>query len=144
MKSTAKKLIKQLEALGYKCTGFNTKSAMHYGHPNGPAVKILPGISEDLAKVTLRRAREALGQLESSSKRNVAGIRERQVVDRERARKEVERHRTRLAQLQADRAGSLSKDEVRAIELRIKDSEREIAFFSRLMRETPAMSRSRK
>jgi len=121
----------------------NRFGALLYEHDNAPDVSILPGIGENAARNLSKQMLAAAGQWVAAPKRDPRAVRERQALDRRAAQQEKNRHEQLLNGLrdERERLGHLNSTQRRAIESRIADTEREIAFYTRLMTEVPASSR---
>lgn len=114
-------------------------------HPTMPDLVVSPGCSENAARQILRGVKRGLGCADEVAKRNPAQIKERQAADREKAAAEVARlHLERddliasRSRLLAGRANGLTRQQVRAIEKRIEETERERRHWESLMTSVPA------
>lgn len=145
MKRYAKELIKELEALGYEFSRTNAKMMHVYVRPGVPDLIVSPGCSENAARQILRQVKRSLGCADEVAKRNPEQIKARQAAERESAAAAVDRlNRERddliasRSRLLAGRANGLTRQQVRAIEKRIEETERERRHWESLMTSTPA------
>jgi len=145
MKKEAKALIKLAESHGYYYVATNTKGARRYEHPAAAPVLIMPGLAENASRDIARQIRAAAGEPDVGPKRSAGAVRERQAREREKNCREVERHKALLVKLTADRdrllcghGADVSRAQLTALEELIARTERETAFYARLMSEVPA------
>lgn len=137
--------MKLAEQLGYEFVDINSKGARRYTHTGAPDALILPAMCEHAARTLERRMLAATGNLVQKPKRDPKAVRDRQSRDRELQRLEKARHQAALADLIAERnrmlsgyAADLTRGQVVAIEQSIERAERQVAYYERLMTESPS------
>jgi hypothetical protein len=143
-----KQLEKRLVSLGFEYDHTNAHSQFVYTHAAHPDLAINPGLDDNAARVILRKVERTFGCAEKAAKRNASLIKERRAADRQHLREEAERlEQARLRILRErdallDGAGShLTSAEIRDLERRVAEIEKEQREIAALMTERPTPGR---
>lgn len=145
MKKQAKQVVAALEHHGYEFDHINAKAMHVYVKGGSPDVAVNLGMDERQARYLIRRLERDNGVQQECTKRNPAQVKARQAAEREKGA-------ARLAVLEQERAdilaardlqldghgAQLSRKEVRAIEKRINQIDRERKRLTALMTQAPA------
>lgn len=140
MKAPAKRLIADLEALGYEYDRTNAKNFQVFACGGQPDILVNPSLNEHAARAILRKAQQRLGCVPETNKRKPEQIRVRQEAQRTALREEIERHNVRLDVLRRQSYGfpdSVTSTEIRQIEALVRKREQELHEIERLMTSGP-------
>lgn len=139
-KKDFKALEKRLVRLGFTYDHQNASSQFVYVHERHPDLAVSPGVNDAAAKHLLRKVEKALNCLGPAAKRNAQAIKDRRATDRERQQEELARLDDERAAILRRRDGlldgagaHLSNAEIRALELRVEEIDRERREVQRLM-----------
>lgn len=139
-KKDFKALEKRLLRLGFEYDRTNAASQFVYTHDTHPDVAVSPGINDQAARVLLGKIEKALGKQAKAAKRNAQAVKERQAREREKQAAELARLDAERAEIIRRRdsllsgAGAhLSNAEIRALEARVGEIEKERRAVERLM-----------
>lgn len=141
MKRLAKKVMSDLEDLGFDLIWRNNSGDYVYVHADDPQqteVRVSPSIDENAAKATVARCRRIAGIAPVIVKRRGEQVKERDAADRAREREQAER-RLRWAEEKRDRllADMAEAAYVAKVEELVEHRRRELAELHREMTETP-------
>lgn len=149
-KKAFKTLEKRLLQLGFEYHRTNSSSQFVYVHDAHADLAINPGLDDNSARQLLRRVERSLGCAKQQPKRNAVAVKERQAVERGQLRQEAERLERKRLQIIAERdllldgAGShLTNAEIRDLERRVREIEKQQREVHALMTERPNTGRDR-
>ena len=144
-KKAFKELVKSLEGLGFEFARRNAKAAHVYTHKRYGDIAIVPGCDEHAARQILRKIERSLGVWKQAPKRNPEHVKERQAAERARLAAQADKLAAERQEILARRdsylsgAGAvLTGAEIRAIEDRIEQIDRERRRIETLMTSIPA------
>lgn len=138
-------LEKRLVALGFEYDHTNASSQYVYVHDTHPDLAVNPTLSDNAARQVLRKVERTLGCAKKAPKRDAARVKERQAVEREQLHDQAARLAAVREQMIAERnalldgnGSHLTNGELRDLERRVREIEREQAEIQALMVERPA------
>lgn len=143
MSKQAKQALAALEHHGYAFDHRNAKGLHVYAKGNGPDIAVNLGMNENAARSLIRRLDRDAGVEQECVKRNPAQVKARQAAERDRAAAAIDRLEQERAHILARRdeqlnghGARLTRSEVRAIEKRIEQIDREHKRLTALMTQT--------
>ena len=140
-------LEKRLGQLGFEFSDkTNGGSMWRYAHEDGREITVRSDLPENAARQIIRKLERQCGQAEQASKRNPAAIKARQAEERRQLKEDAERLDAERLRLLRERDGllngaasHLTNGQIRDLERRVAEIERERRQIETLMTERPSL-----